>query len=43
MTWETAKIRSTQAATGILYVDLFVVIIGELVAKYVLQATGLPI
>ena len=43
MTWETAKIRSTQAATGILYVDLFVVIIGELVANYVLQATGLPI
>lgn len=43
MTWETAKLRSTQSATGILYVDFFTVIIGELVAKYVLQATGLPI
>jgi protein NrfD len=42
MTWETAKIRSTQSATGILYVDFFTVIIGELGAKYLLQATALP-
>jgi hypothetical protein len=42
MTWETAKIRSTQSATGILYVDFFTVIIGGLVAKYVLLATALP-
>lgn len=42
MTWETAKLRSTQSATGILYVDFFTVIIGELVAKYMLLATALP-
>jgi len=41
MTWETAKIRSTQSATGILYVDFFMVIVGELVAKYLLLATAL--
>ncbi|HUL78147.1 MAG TPA: hypothetical protein VL691_12860 [Vicinamibacteria bacterium] len=41
MTWETAKLRSTQSATGILYVDLFMVMVGELVAKYLLLATAL--
>jgi hypothetical protein len=41
MTWETAKLRSTQSATGILYVDFFMVIVGELVAKYLLLATAL--
>src|SRR5204862_7727633 len=29
LTWETAKIRSTQSATGILYVDFFAVVVGE--------------
>ena len=28
LTWETAKIQSTQSATGILYVDFFTVIVG---------------
>ncbi len=41
MTWETAKLRSTQSATGILYVNLFMVIVGELVAKYLLLTTAL--
>ena len=41
MTWETAKLRSTQSATGILYVDLFMVIVGELVAKYLLLSAAL--
>ena len=40
MTWETAKLRATQSATGILYVDLFMVMIGELVAKYLLSTTA---
>ena len=43
MTWETAKIRSTQSATGILYVDFFTVIVGEVLAKYVLVATSVPV
>ena len=34
LTWETAKIRSTQSATGILYVDFFTVVVGEVLAKY---------
>ena len=43
MTWETAKIQSTQSATGILYVDLFTVVVGEVLASYVLLSAGLAI
>jgi hypothetical protein len=43
LTWETAKIRATQSATGILYVDLFTVVVGELLAKYILLATRVPV
>ncbi len=43
LTWETAKIRSTQSATGILYVDFFTVIVGELLAKYLLVSTRVPL
>jgi hypothetical protein len=43
LTWETAKIRSTQSATGILYVDFFTVVVGEVLAMYLLLATGVPV
>ncbi|HWP65765.1 MAG TPA: hypothetical protein VNO26_07625, partial [Candidatus Limnocylindria bacterium] len=43
LTWETAKIRSTQSATGILYVDFFTIVVGEGLAKYLWLATGLPL
>ena len=43
MTWETAKIQSTQSATGILYVDFFTVVVGEVLAKYVLLTTRVPV
>ena len=43
LTWETAKIRSTQSATGILYVDFFTVIVGEVLAKYLLLSTAVPV
>ena len=43
LTWETAKIRSTQSATGILYVDFFTVVVGEVLAKYILLATHVPV
>ncbi len=43
LTWETAKIRSTQSATGILYVDFFAVTVGEVLAKYLLLSTGVPV
>jgi hypothetical protein len=43
LTWQTAKIRSTQSATGILYVDFFTVVVGEALAKYLLLATRVPV
>jgi protein NrfD len=43
LTWETAKIRSTQSATGILYVDFFAVIVGEVLAKYLVLATRVAV
>jgi protein NrfD len=43
LTWETAKIRSTQSATGILYVDFFFVVVGEVLAKYLILATRVPV
>lgn len=43
LTWETAKIRSTQSATGILYVDFFTVMVGEILAKYLFLSTGVPL
>ncbi|HZR23518.1 MAG TPA: hypothetical protein VFA59_08035 [Vicinamibacterales bacterium] len=43
LTWETAKIRSTQSATGILYVDFFTVVVGEVLAKYIVLATRVAV
>ncbi len=41
--WKTVEIRSTQSATGILYVQLFLVMAGELLAKYLRVAVGFPL
>jgi len=41
--WKTVEIRSTQSATGILYVQLFLVMSGELLSKYLRIAAGLPL
>jgi hypothetical protein len=41
--WKTVEIRSTQSATGILYVQLFLVLAGELLAKYLRVAAGVPL
>ncbi|HVR71528.1 MAG TPA: hypothetical protein VMT87_11860 [Vicinamibacteria bacterium] len=41
--WKTVEIRSTQSATGILYVQLFLVLSGELLAKYLRVAALLPL
>ncbi len=41
--WKTVEIRSTQSATGILYVQLFLVMSGELLATYLRVAAGLPL
>ena len=41
MTWKCVQLRSNQSATGILYVNLAFVLIGEIIAKYFLVSQGL--
>ena len=41
--WKTVEIRSTQSATGILYVQLFLVLSGELLATYLRLTAGLAL
>jgi hypothetical protein len=43
MTWRCVQIRANQSATGILYVNLAFVLIGEIIAKYFLVSAGLLI
>lgn len=43
MAYRTAKIRSTQSATGILYVVVILVFLGELTSLLLLRSTGLPL
>ena len=43
MAWETARIRSTQSATGILYVVVIVTFLGELTSLLLLEKTGYPL
>ena len=43
MVWGTVKIRSTMAATGILYVDCVAVIIGEVLGGYLSSIAHLPV
>lgn len=40
MAWETARIRSTQSATGILYVVCIVCFLGELLSMLLVDKTG---
>ena len=40
MAWETARIRSTQSATGILYVAVIVCFLGELTSQLLFEKTG---
>lgn len=40
MAWETARIRSTQSATGILYVVVIVCFLGELTSQFLVLKTG---
>ncbi len=39
---KTARMRSNQAATGLLYVGVVFVLVGELLAAYLTMRTGLP-
>jgi hypothetical protein len=40
MAWETARIRSTQSATGILYVVVILCFLGELTSQLLREKTG---
>ncbi|MGH9443829.1 MAG: hypothetical protein ACRD16_16310 [Thermoanaerobaculia bacterium] len=40
--FQTSKMRSNQAATGLLYVALVFVLVGELLSAYLTVATGFP-
>jgi hypothetical protein len=40
MTWQTVSIRSTQSATGILYIAMVLVLFGELTAMVLTQDSG---
>ncbi|HYM62930.1 MAG TPA: hypothetical protein VEZ11_18735 [Thermoanaerobaculia bacterium] len=43
MVWGTVKIRSTMAATGILYVDVVAVVIGEVLGGWLSSTQHLPL
>ena len=43
MVWGTVKLRSTMAATGILYVDVVAVIIGEVLGAWLAAMAHLPL
>ena len=40
---KTARMKSNQAATGLLYVGLVFVLVGELLAAYLMRRSGLPV
>lgn len=43
MAWRCGKIRSTQSATGIMYIAVVLCFLGELVAQLLLSETGYPL
>ena len=43
LVWQTVKIRSTQSATGLLYVASFLVLFGEPVSQFLFVSTGYPL
>jgi hypothetical protein len=43
MTRDALKYRHTQAATGILYVAIFFMLMGELAATWIEARTGFPV
>lgn len=43
MAWRTARIESTQSATGILYIALIAALVGELASRYLLFDARLPL
>lgn len=43
ITWKTIEMRSTQSATGILYVVVFLTLVGEALSVYLSLETSLPL
>lgn len=43
MVWKSAKIRSTQSATGILYATIVLILIGEAFSKFLYFVSGNPL
>jgi len=43
MCWQTLKIPQTMAATGLLYIALMSVIVGEMLGRFILFRTALPL
>lgn len=43
MVWSSAKIRSTQSATGILYATIILVLVGETFSRFLFFMTGIPV
>lgn len=41
--WKTVQMRSTQSATGLLYIALTLVLFGELISQFLTLATGFPL
>jgi len=43
MTWQTLKIPQTMAATGLLYIAVMSVLVGELLGRFILFRTAMPL
>ncbi|HSF18560.1 MAG TPA: hypothetical protein VLK65_23730 [Vicinamibacteria bacterium] len=43
LVWQTVRIRSTQSATGLLYVAVVLVLFGELISQFLRVTTGFPL
>lgn len=43
MCWQTLKIPETRAATGLLYIAVMAVLVGEMLGRFILFRTGIPL
>ena len=43
MCWQTLKIPETRAATGLLYIAIMSVLVGEMLGRFILFRTGIPL
>ena len=43
MCWQTLKIPQTMAATGLLYIAVMSVLVGEMLGRFILFRTAIPL